>query len=151
MQTTTFEEALEQIPAKELRYPRDAYLFLKDALDYTRKALGREGRLQRQPKRTVIKEQHMTGQELLEGIRELALQTYGPMTITVFEEWGILSCQDFGEMVFILVEHRLLKKTEQDSRADFEKGYDFREAFQKPYVPESRISHTRKAPKVTKI
>jgi len=69
------------------------------------------------------------------------------MAITVFEEWGIRSCRDFGEMVFLLVEHRYFKKTEQDSLTDFEKGYDFDEAFRKPFLPQGKTEPTVEAPK----
>jgi uncharacterized repeat protein (TIGR04138 family) len=150
MQAATFEEALELILAKDQRFHRDAYLFLREALDHTRKMLEREARSERASKRALNREQHVTGQELLAGIRELALETFGPMAITVFEEWGIRSCQDFGEVVFILVENGLLRKTERDSRSDFENGYDFHEAFRKPYLPRSAQSTGRKSPKLSK-
>src|SRR5580698_9991374 len=127
MQPSTIEEVIEQILLKDARYHRDAYLFLRDALDHTRKMLDRERKTERLAKRGLSKEQHVTGQELLAGIRELGLEMFGPMAMTVFEEWGVHSCRDFGEMVFIMVENRLLKKTEKDSRADFEQGYDFGE------------------------
>jgi uncharacterized repeat protein (TIGR04138 family) len=136
MQATSFEEVLEQILVKDTRYHRDAYLFLRDSLDHTRKMLEREHKSEKPAKRTAASsEQHVTGQELLAGIRELAIEMFGPMAITVFEEWGVHATKDFGEMVFIMVENRLLKKTEKDSRADFEHGYDFHEAFRKPYLP----------------
>ena len=125
MQEISFEEAFEKIGAKDSRYQRDAYLFVKEALDHTQKRIQDEKG----------KPRHVSGQELLEGIKELALKQFGPMVMTVFEEWGIHSCQDFGEIVFNMVESGLLQKTEKDSRADFESGYDFREAFRKPFLP----------------
>ena len=129
MHEVSFEEVLEQMLAKDSRYHRDAYLFVKDALDHTQKivAKGGQGRLR-----------HVTGQELLGGIREYALQQFGPMVMTVFEEWGVRSCRDFGEIVFNMVEHSLLAKTEKDSREDFQDGYDFDEAFRKPFLPASK-------------
>jgi uncharacterized repeat protein (TIGR04138 family) len=72
---------------------------------------------------------HVSGRELLEGIREFGLEQYGPMTLTVFQHWGIRTTEDFGEIVFNLVENGLLKKTEEDSRADFKNVYDFKEVF----------------------
>ncbi len=60
------------------------------------------------------------------------------MAMTVLEEWGIRNCQDFGEVVFNMVEIGLLAKTEKDSRADFADGYDFYEAFRKPYLPSNK-------------
>jgi uncharacterized repeat protein (TIGR04138 family) len=150
MQATTFEEALDQILAKNPRYHRDAYIFLRDALDHTRRMLDREKRekTDKPGKRTAVKEQHVSGQELLAGIRELALELFGPMTVTVFAEWGIHGCADFGEMVFIMVENEMFKKTEKDSRADFENGYDFYETFQKPFLPRGRTTEILPEPKV---
>jgi uncharacterized repeat protein (TIGR04138 family) len=150
MQAATFEEALEQLLVKEHRYHRDAYLFLREALDHTRAMQERDAKAEKPVRRNILREQHVTGQQLLEGVRELALETFGPMAITVFDEWGVHSCQDFGEMVFILVENQLLRKTDKDSRADFENGYDFEEAFRKPFLPRSKIPAPVKTPKLTK-
>jgi uncharacterized repeat protein (TIGR04138 family) len=131
MQAASFEEVLEQILVKDSRYHRDAYVFLREALDYTQKQVTKGT-----TKSTV---RHVSGQELLTGIRDYALEQFGPMAITVLEEWGIKSCQDFGEMVFIMVEHGLLAKTEQDTRADFENGYDFHETFRNPFLPREKV------------
>ncbi len=150
MQAASFEEILEQILTKEPRYHRDAYLFLRDALDYTRRMVEREHKAEKASKRSLQQEQHVSGQQLLAGIRELALETFGPMTITVFEEWGIHACDDFGEMVFIMVESRLLKKTEKDSRDDFQKGYDFDEVFRKPFLPRARLTDYQPKPDAAK-
>lgn len=129
MHEATFEEGLELILTKDPRYHRDGYLFVREALDYTQKAIIKENRGQLR---------HVTGQELLGGIRDYALSQFGPMTMTVLDEWGIHNCQDFGEIVFNMVEASLLAKTEKDSRADFQDGYDFYEAFRKPYLPKDR-------------
>jgi uncharacterized repeat protein (TIGR04138 family) len=129
MYEATFEEGLEQILAKDPRYHRDAYLFVREALDHTQKAIVKENRCQ---------PRHVTGQELLAGIREFALALFGPMTLTVFEEWGIRHGRDFGEIVFNMVEIGLLAKTEKDGRADFEDGYNFTEAFRNPFLPRSK-------------
>ncbi|MBE0544643.1 MAG: hypothetical protein IH623_25160 [Verrucomicrobia bacterium] len=133
MQEISFEEAVERILAKDSRYHRDAYGFVRDALDFTQKAgANREksGKIH-----------HVTGQELLEGIRQFALSPagFGPMTITVLEEWGVQRCRDFGEIVFNMIEIGLLAKTEQDRLEDFEAGYDFPDAFRKPFLPKSKL------------
>jgi uncharacterized repeat protein (TIGR04138 family) len=129
MHEASFEEAFVKIRAKDPRYHRDAYLFVREALDYTQKTIGKDprGRIR-----------HITGQELLGGIREFALQQFGPMTKTVLEEWGIRCSQDFGEIVFNMVEVGWLAKTDKDSRADFANGYDFDEAFRNPFLPKSK-------------
>ncbi|HVU99844.1 MAG TPA: Minf_1886 family protein [Verrucomicrobiae bacterium] len=129
MQEISFEEGIERIRAKDPRYPNDAYRFVREALDLTQKTAGRDGQ---------GRVRHVTGQELLAGIREHALAQFGPMAITVFEEWGIRRCADFGEIVFNMVENDLLNKTDKDSRQDFADGYDFEEAFRKPFLPSSR-------------
>jgi uncharacterized repeat protein (TIGR04138 family) len=68
------------------------------------------------------------------------------MTRTVLEEWGIRNCTDFGELVFNMVESGLLAKTERDSRDDFQHGYDFTEAFCKPFWPQSKQDCTTEKP-----
>jgi uncharacterized repeat protein (TIGR04138 family) len=129
MHEANFEETLEQILAKDPRYRRDAYLFVRDALDFTQKTATRERR----------EGLHVSGQELLNGIRDYALAQFGPMAITVLEDWGIMRCEDFGEIVFNVVEAGLFSTTDKDSREDFRGGYDFEEAFRKPFLPQNKI------------
>ncbi|HNT15150.1 MAG TPA: hypothetical protein PKO21_09880 [Verrucomicrobiota bacterium] len=121
---------LDLILAKDPRYHRDAYLFVRDALDYTQKNISKTGKGE---------VRHVSGQELLTGIRQFALRQFGPMTLTVFEEWGVRRCEDFGELVFNMVDIGLLGKTAQDRREDFAQGYDFVEAFKAPFLPRNRI------------
>lgn len=130
MQEVNFDEALDQILATDNRFHHDAYRFMREALDFTQKLVGREN---------LGKVRHVTGQELLDGLRQYALQQFGPMAATVFEEWGIRNCQNFGEIVFNMVEIGLLARTEKDTRDDFQNGYDFTEAFRKPFWPESKL------------
>ena len=124
-----FMEAVDAIVERDPRYHRDAYIFLRAALDHTHDMLEKRG--ETMPR-------HVSGGELLQGIREFALDQFGPMTITVLEEWGIRRCEDFGELVFNLVDQRMLSKTDQDSRDDFKGGYSFAEAFVAPFKPNSR-------------
>jgi uncharacterized repeat protein (TIGR04138 family) len=130
MQEVNFDEVLDQILATDSRFHRDAYLFMREALDFTQKIVGREN---------LGKVRHVTGQELLDGLRQYALQQFGPMTATVFEEWGIHNCKDFGEIVFNMVEIGLLARTEKDTREDFQNGYDFTDAFRKPFWPRGKL------------
>ncbi len=129
MHELSFDETLELIRAKDPRFPRDAYQFVREALDHTQKAIGKDNR---------GRIRHVTGQELLGGIRDYALAQFGPMAMMVLDEWGIHTCQDFGDIVFNMVEIGLLAKTEKDSRADFQDGYDFQEAFRKPFLPSDK-------------
>ena len=126
MHAANFEETVEKIVSQDSRYWRDAYYFVREALDHTQKLLGRSGKEEIH---------HVTGQELLEGIRAYALQQYGPMAVTVFNEWGVRHCEDFGEIVFNMVESSIFAKTDRDTREDFKTGYDFFEAFRRPFVP----------------
>ena len=133
MQPLNFEEVLEKIVAGHPQYAREAYYFVREALEYTQQTIGR-------PKQGEVR--HVSGQELLEGIRKHALEQFGPMAVTVLEDWGIRRCEDFGEIVFLMVENSVLAKTEKDSREDFKGGYDFFEAFRKPFLPTRKITET---------
>lgn len=150
MEQVKIEEVVEQILEKDKRFQPDAYRFVLEALGHTRKLVDREGKELKTIKRGAAVEQHVTGQQLLEGVRELARESFGPMAMMVLEEWGIKSCRDIGEIVFIMVEHNVLKKTDKDSRADFENGYDFFEAFRKPYLPEGKGGGVTAEPKEAK-
>ena len=123
MQTPNAEKLLDGILARDPRYTVEAYAFVRAGLDYT--------------VRRLEKPRHVSGQELLDGIREFALMEFGPMTKTVLNGWGITQTEDVGEIVFNMVETGLLGRTEKDSRADFANGYDFEEAFRKPFRPQS--------------
>ena len=142
MQQLNFEDVLNKMVEQNPQYHRDAYLFLREALEFTQKAVGKTN------KNTV---RHITGQELLEGIREYALAIYGPMTVTVFEAWGVTSCEDFGQMVFLMIENNLLRKTDQDRPEDFKNGYSFEEAFRKPFLPSSKPALTAVVPEPSKV
>jgi uncharacterized repeat protein (TIGR04138 family) len=137
MQEVNFDEAVEQILAKDERFHRDAYGFMREALDFTQKLIGSKNQ---------GKVRHVTGQELLDGIRQYSLQQFGPMAATVFEEWGVRNCQNFGDIVFNMVEIGLLAKTEKDNRDDFQDGYDFADAFVKPFWPASKLKAEIKTP-----
>jgi uncharacterized repeat protein (TIGR04138 family) len=130
MQEQNFEDVVDRIIAKDPRYRRGAYYFLREALDFTQRKVvqGRKQGLR-----------HVSGQELLDGIREFACAQFGPMAITVLDEWGVRLGEDFGEIVFNLVESGQLSKTDKDSRDDFKGGYDFDEAFRKPFLPKAKL------------
>lgn len=127
MQKIGFAEALDSIVASDPRYQRDAYVFLRDSLDFTTK---------QQKKIKGASVRHVAGPELLEGVRQYALKEFGPMVITVFSYWGIRKCEDIGHMVFNLIGAGIFGKTEDDSLEDFKSVFDFQEAFVKPFAPE---------------
>src|SRR2546429_8078376 len=79
---------------------------------------------------------HVTGPQLLDGVRRYALKEFGPMVMTVFDNWGIHSCEDVGNIVFNLISAGVFGKTEDDSIEDFKNVYRFEEAFVKPFAPD---------------
>ena len=132
MNKQEFPEVLKAIQQTDERYKEGAYWFVRYALDHTIKNL-KEGSPSR-PK----KNNHVSGKQLLNGIRNFAIDQYGPMAKTLLDSWRIQQCEDLGEIVFNLVEHGILGKTDEDSRDDFAGGYDFHEAFVDPFLPKSR-------------
>ncbi|HJO10243.1 MAG TPA: Minf_1886 family protein [Verrucomicrobiota bacterium] len=127
MQQFDYNEMLDLILSKDERYARDAYHFVREGLDFTQLKMA---------KMSGAKEpQHVSGQELTDGMRQFALETYGPMAKLLLNEWGIRRTEDFGEIVFNLVDNNLLAKTDNDTRKDFVAGFDFEDAFTTPYLP----------------
>ena len=126
-----FAEVIQEICDADDRYSNECYTFVREGLDHTLKYLKRSG---------VGPKSHVTGSELLEGLREYALMEFGPMTKSVLNEWGIKKCEDFGEVVFNLVKHGVLGKTDTDSLNDFKGGFSFHEAFVKPFRPISDVA-----------
>jgi uncharacterized repeat protein (TIGR04138 family) len=124
-----FSEVVDLVIKDDSRFGKGAYYFIRKALDYTVKELGED---------KTRKSHHVSGQELLEGIRTYALDQFGPLTMTVFDEWNVTRCSDFGDIVFNLVEYGVLGKTDTDRREDFSDGYDFKSAFLQPFVPTNR-------------
>ena len=112
-------ETILQIVRRDRRYSPQAYYFIFDALDFT---------IQR-----LQKVRHVTGRELLEGIRLYATEHFGFLAKTVLGEWGVASTGDFGEIVFNLVEAELLSRTDNDTRKDFVDVYDFDDAFDREF------------------
>jgi len=125
MDHSKFEAAIDAVLAKATQYDRAAYHFLREALDFTlnerKKDSGQTG--------------HVSGQQLLDGLRRYALKQYGPMVPSVLEYWGISRTEDFGNMVFALVDVGIFGKTEHDSINDFKDIYTFEEAFVAPFRP----------------
>ena len=137
MQRRTFEEALALILKDDTRYPKDAYVFLRLALNFTIKSLNKPDH---GPAR------HISGRERLDGIRLYTLQEFGPLARTVLAAWGITRTEDFGEIVFNLVSHGVLGKTDQDKKEDFTEVYTFQEAFTVPFLP-AAMKNTKPAVK----
>lgn len=96
-------------------YDERAYLFLLAAVEYLQSGL--ETR------------RHVTGAELAWACQRLAVAQYGLMAATVLEHWGVRRTEDFGRMVYILVDVGLLVTQPGDHEADFAAVYDFADVF----------------------
>lgn len=125
-----FEDALDEILARDSRYSREAYRFLREGLEHLRSELLKSGATAR----------HVTGPELLEALKNLTLTQFGPMAWTVLDDWGVHACSDWGEIVFNLIDQKVLTKTPSDSKADFQGNYDFHDVFRRPFQRSSSLT-----------
>jgi uncharacterized repeat protein (TIGR04138 family) len=142
----SFCEIIDLIVKEDSRFDKEVYHFVRNALDYTIKELNQNGTEADSNKR------HVSGKQLLTGIRAYALEQYGPMSKVLLEHWGVKKCSHFGNIVFNLVKYEILGKTSKDSEEDFHEGYDFWEAFVKPFLPERKQNaNSRKSKKTSKV
>ena len=77
---------------------------------------------------------HVTGQELLDYFRDMALDAFGPLTYTVLNDWGVRCCEDVGAIVFNLYDAKRIGKTDSDSPEDFVGGFNFKHEFLDPFA-----------------
>ena len=115
----SFLAKIEKVMEGHDQYKFEAYSFVMAGLHHTVSKLP--------------KARHVSGPELLQGIREYALEQFGPMARTVLNYWGIFKTEDFGRIVFALVEVGILRKQPDDRIEDFMNVYDFKTAFDKSY------------------
>jgi len=127
MADISFEEAVELAAQHDPRYQPGAYDFVRDALHLAVKkyCAGDEA-------------QHVSGQQLLEGVRDHALKEYGPMALTILNQWGLNRGIDVGNIVSNLINVGYFGKSDGDSLEDFDNGYKFEEAFTTPFLPVSQ-------------
>jgi uncharacterized repeat protein (TIGR04138 family) len=114
------DEIILEIVRKHADYAPEAYQFVFEALDYTLKRRG-GGR------------KHVTGPEIMEGMRLLALETFGYLARSVLASWGVRRTDDVGEIVFRLIQVDLLQKTADDRKEDFAGLFEFDEAFDQAF------------------
>ena len=119
-----FHDQVAALAVADARYAVAAYVFVREAVTYTAKHLQPESGGQRQ---------HITGGQLLEGFRLLALERLGCLTMEVLEDWGLRHTEDVGAIVFSLVRNGLLGANENDSPSDFAGIYDFEKTFGSPF------------------
>lgn len=110
------DRIIREIARRDPRYRAEAYEFVFEALDETLRQRGGGAR-------------HVTGPEIMECARRLATDRFGFLARTVLNAWGVHRTDDFGEIVFNLIEADLLQKTASDRREDFADLFDFVEAF----------------------
>ena len=113
------EEVLAGLRERNPRYHEAAYFFILSSLHHVLEGLDAP--------------RHISGRELAEGMRDLALDRFGPMARTVLEHWGVEGTADVGHIVFALVDAGVLLKQDEDSPRDFDALYDFEEAFEADY------------------
>ncbi|HZL34170.1 MAG TPA: Minf_1886 family protein [Tepidisphaeraceae bacterium] len=108
-------------------YPREAYEFIDEGLQFTvEKVHGRQPARQRESR-------HVSGRQLCDGLRELALAKWGRLARTVLRRWNITSTLDFGQIVFAMIQASQMKRCAQDSIDDFKNVYEFKAAFETGY------------------
>jgi uncharacterized repeat protein (TIGR04138 family) len=118
-------EPLRKLALKDGRYSPEAFAFLYESLEHAVRLAGREG--------AEGPERHVSGQELLAGMRHHAAEVFGPLAGDVWRRWGIQSTLDWGRIVFLLVDAGMLNRQEEDSLEDFRDGFEFEQAFVKGY------------------
>jgi len=119
-----FRDQVVALAVADARYAVAAYVFVREAVTYTAKQFQPANSGQRQ---------HITGSQLLEGFRLLALERFGCLTVEVLEDWGLRHTDDVGAIVFSLVRNGLLGANENDSPTDFAGVYDFEKTFGSPF------------------
>jgi uncharacterized repeat protein (TIGR04138 family) len=126
------------------RYPKEAYLFVFEALDYAQNALqmGQDSASEPLPQgvQEISEEEvdenpqrHITGQDVCIAARQYAVRQYGALAKTVLSSLGINSTSDIGEIVYNMIRIGRMRKTTADRREDFNDVYDFEAAFQENY------------------
>jgi uncharacterized repeat protein (TIGR04138 family) len=150
-------DELARVIARDSRYSIEAYAFVLESLRLARlhklkgqakkrERTGAPGLRKKSPASKTDQTKsgeagHVTGRELCQAARRLALRHYGLMALTVLEQWGVRSTSDIGEIVFSLIDTGNLDKTPSDTRADFDDVYDFKTALRPKLVLAEESSH----------
>ncbi|MFC1757503.1 Minf_1886 family protein [Planctomycetota bacterium] len=115
---------------RDRRYKFEAYEFVREALSYAQNIVQMDGG---EPVGTDPDERHLTGQQLCEASRLYAIDQFGLLAKVVLNSWGINDTGDLGEIVYNMINARLMKKSAADHREDFDDVYDFAVAFEKEF------------------
>ena len=111
-----FVDVFAEVAEHDARYTREAFWLVRDGVAHAVQSHSGDSR-------------HVTANELLESLRILALERYGSGAREQLRSWGVTRCEDFGEIVFTLIEKGAFGKRPEDRKEDFDKGYDFATAF----------------------
>jgi len=134
----SLRDDLAGVLARDPRYPIQAYAFVLESLESTKNEKKKKSQARARPRgkgpKAPAPSRHVTGRELCEGARRLALDHYGLMAISVLALWNIRSTSDIGEIVYNLIGSGDLEKTPTDSRSDFDNVFTFEEALRRNYV-----------------
>ena len=120
-------DPLHKLATRDGRYSPEAFRFLLESLDHAVRLAGKEAA--EGPSR------HVTGREVLAGMRAHAAEVFGPLAAQVWRAWGVRETMDWGRIVFLMVDAGLLKRQDTDTIDDFGDGFDFDEAFEHDYAP----------------
>lgn len=115
-----------EIRTRAAAFPDEAFDFVRDGLKQTVVTLHGPAH---SPAAAMNPKRHVSGQQLCLGLRDLAQQRWGLLSITVLRKWGIQRTEDFGTIVYAMIDRRELRTSEGDSIEDFRGVYDFEEAF----------------------
>ncbi len=119
------DDRCRKLALKDGRYSPEAFLFLFESLGLAIRLAGKED--------ATGGDRHVTGQEVLAGMRAYATKLFGPLAAQVWRSWGIQRTLDWGEIVFLLVEAELLNRQDTDRKEDFADGFDLDDAFVHSY------------------
>ena len=128
MENNNFMALVMKITEKDLRYAPEAYEFIRDAVNYTAAKL----------ERGKLKNRHISGRELLNGVVEYAVEEFGPLAKDVLTNWGITDGTSVGNIVFNMVREKLLSANDKDSIDDFSGNLDFDEIFSRKFIPDDK-------------
>ena len=129
----SLRDDLAAVLASDPRYSIQSYLFLFEALEHT-KTVKKRSRKRQKGRTSTGGSRHVTGRELCEGARALALAHYGMMALPVLASWGIHRTSDLGAIVENLINAGDLERSATDSLADFDDVYEFETAFRTNYA-----------------
>ena len=136
-----FKKSINRIVDTDPRYAADAYEFISTAVNYTAHKL-------KKLKEKDKPDRHVSAKELLDGIAEYALREFGPMASEVMKNWGITDAKSIGNVVYNMIDEKLLKASDEDCLEDFSIEYDFDDALRKPFTREKAATRSINPPMI---